>query len=549
MKSIILGTAAMLVPLATEAMDCSGLTAEALGLTGATVTAAEAIAPGEESPVAICRIRGRMAERTGIDGHGYALGFELSLPADWNGGYVHQFNGGNDGEVKPATGALKSGSGAESPLARGYAVVSSDAGHDGRAFPDAGLAGGAAFGFDFEARQMYGYKAVAMLDPLARRAVEAFYGRPVARAYGIGCSNGGRHAMVAAARMPGAFDGLLSGAPGFNLPKAALQHAWDVQQLLPVTGTLATALTREDQAAIGTAVRAACDGLDGLEDGLIQDHAACQAAFDPDTLLCGDDGAACLAPEKLPALKAVHDGPRAADGAPLYAGWDWDAGIEGRNWRMWKLESPIAAWGHRPIIATMGAASLAQVFTVPPTEVEGTPEALEAFLMSYDLGAAAERIYATSGAFPESPMEVMAPPGSDDPELAAFRDAGAKMILFHGVSDPVFSVQDTAAWYRALDANNGGGAEAFARFYPVPGMTHCTGGPAADAFDLFAALEDWVETGTAPGAVEALARDGNDELPAGLPAGSARLLCPAPQVARYQGGDPALAASFACEQE
>ncbi|WP_172329087.1 tannase/feruloyl esterase family alpha/beta hydrolase [Mangrovicoccus sp. HB161399] len=549
MKRIILGLTTALVPVSAMAMDCGGLTAEALGLQGVRVTAAEPVAPGEESPVAICRVRGTMAERTGTDGHAYALDFELSLPEDWNGNYVHQFNGGNDGAVKPATGALKSGTGETSPLAHGYAVVSSDAGHDGKAFGAFGLAGGAAFGFDFEARQMYGYKAVALLDPVARKAVEAFYGRGIDHAYGIGCSNGGRHAMVAAARMPGAFDGLLIGAPGFNLPKAALQHAWDVQQFMPVSGSLATALTVEDQATIGAAVRRACDGLDGLEDGLVSDTAACQAAFDPGTLACGDDGTACLAPEKLAALKAVHDGPRAADGTPLYAQWSWDAGIEAKDWRMWKLESPIPPWGHRPIIATMGAASLAQVFTVPPAEVEGTPEALESFLMSFDLAGEADRIFATSDAFPESPMQVMTPPGSDDPELAAFRDAGAKMILFHGVSDPVFSVNDTADWYVKLDANNGGRAAEFARFYPVPGMNHCDGGPAAEGFDLFAALETWVEEGSAPEAVEAVAREANDELPEGLAPGATRLLCPAPQVARYQGGAADRAGSFACTEE
>ncbi|WP_108260559.1 tannase/feruloyl esterase family alpha/beta hydrolase [Mangrovicoccus ximenensis] len=203
MKRIILGLTTALLPVSAMAVDCGGLTADAPGPEGVRLTAAEPIAPGEESPVAICRVRGTMAERTGTDGHAYALNFELSLPEDWNGNYVHQFNGGNDGAVKPATGALKSGTGETSPLARGYAVVSSDAGHNGDAFPEAGLAGGAAFGADFGARRMYGYGAVALLDPVARQAVEAFYGRAIDQAYGIGCSNGGRHAMVAAARMRG----------------------------------------------------------------------------------------------------------------------------------------------------------------------------------------------------------------------------------------------------------------------------------------------------------------------------------------------------------
>jgi feruloyl esterase len=198
-----------------------------------------------------------------------------------------------------------------------------------------------------------------------------------------------------------------------------------------------------------------------------------------------------------------------------------------------------------PIIGVMGAASLAQVFTVPPTEVSGDPAALEAFLLQFDLPAEAGQIRATSADFPESPMEVMSPPGSDDPELASFRHAGGRAVIFHGVSDPVFSVNDTARWYARLDANNGDDAEAFARFYPVPGMTHCSGGPTTDAFDLFAPLVEWVESDAAPEAVVAAARADNEEVPEPL-AGTERLLCPAPQVARYQGGAPKAAESFAC---
>ena len=230
-------------------MDCAGLTAEALGLTDVTITGAAAVPAGEESPVAQCRVPGVTAERMGADGESYAIRFELALPDAWNSGFVHQFNGGNDGEVEPATGALDAGTGDRSPLARGYAVVSSDAGHRGDAHPEAGLAGGARFGFDFEARRDYGYGAVAELNPIATRAVEAYYGRPIERSYGVGCSNGGRHAMVAAARTPEAFDGLLVGAPSFNLPRAALQHALDAQSFQPITGDLRTAFSPEDLGA------------------------------------------------------------------------------------------------------------------------------------------------------------------------------------------------------------------------------------------------------------------------------------------------------------
>lgn len=525
---------------AAMAMDCASLTPEAAGLVGVRFTSVEAVPAGDELGAAVCRVRGRMAERTGAAGAAYALSFELNLPEAWNGRYVHQFNGGNDGVVKPATGALQSGTGAVTPLARGFAVVSSDAGHDGAAFPEDGLAGSNRFGEDFEARRMYGYGAVAALDPVARRIVETFYARPIERAYGIGCSNGGRHALVAAERMPEAFDGIIAAAPGYHLPRAALQHAWDVQHLQPLTGDIRTSFSREDMAAVGGAIRAACDGLDGIEDGLVGDTAACRKAFDPAAL------AASLTPGQVTALAAIVGGAKGADGAALYSVWDWDPGMEAPGWRSWKIESAVPAWDRQPIIAVMGAGSLAQVFTVPPTEVGGTPGALGDFLLGFDLATQAGGIDATSADFPESPMQLMAPPNSDDPSLAAFRAAGGRLILMHGVADPVFSAADTAAYHDRLDANNGGDAAAFARFYPVPGMNHCTGGPATDAFDLLGPLVAWVENGEAPGAIVAAARAENADLPEPLQ-GATRPLCPAPQVARYQGGDPKLAASFACE--
>ncbi len=194
----------------------------------------------------------------------------------------------------------------------------------------------------------------------------------------------------------------------------------------------------------------------------------------------------------------------------------------------------------------MGSASLAQIFTTPPTAVGGTPEELEAWLMGFDIAASAAKIDATDGVFDESAMQFMTPPGADNPVLAEFRDAGSKMIVFHGVSDPVFSLRDTQAWYEKLDANNGGNAEAFAMFYRVPGMPHGAGGPTVSDFDFMTALENWVEKDTAPGPVIARAMDDNKELPAALQ-GAARKLCPWPLVARYEGGDAASADSFACK--
>lgn len=533
-------------PALAERLDCAQVTADRLGVADVDLNAAEAVAAGGDFAVAHCRLAGTTGEHSGMDGMDYAIAFELRLPDDWNGRFVHQFNGGNDGAVVPAVGPLLGGDDSDTALSRGYAVVSSNAGHAGDANPEAGLAGGARFGFDAQARRDYGYQAVATLNPLAEAMVEAYYGADIEYSYGVGGSNGGRHAMVAASRMPAAFDGLLAGYPGLHLPRAAIQHVWDVQAFKAVTGDVRTAFSREDLDRVALNILAQCDNLDGLTDNWVANVDACQQSYNPDWLQCSPGQTeGCLSAAQVTALKTIHRGPHNSAGEQLYSDWAWDSGIGSGDWRFWKLESPIPPWGNNSLIAVMGSASLAQLFTTPPTRVAGSPQALEDYLLNFDFDRDAPLINNSTDAFPESAMEYMTPPGSDDPELADFRGAGGKLIVFHGVSDPVFSVRDTTDWYRKLDANNGGNAEAFARYYRVPGMPHGAGGPAPDDFDFFSQLVDWVESGRAPGPVTARVSAGNEEGQAML-GDVSRLLCPYPQVPRFTGGDSSRAGNFAC---
>lgn len=528
-----------------QALDCADLAAHDFGMEGLVVTEAMPEAVGENAPVAHCLVRGHVGERTGIDGNTYKVSFELRLPDDWNGRFVHQFNGGNDGAVVPAMGGLLNADPADGALARGYAVVSSDAGHDGAAQAEAGLAAGARFGFDPEARSDYGYGAVMKLNPVATGMVEAYYGDEIAYSYGVGGSNGGRHAMVQATRSPEAFDGILAGYPGFNLPRAAVQHAWDVQSFKAVNGDIRTAFTPEEMKLVSTAILDACDSLDGLADGIIADSPACQSAFDISALTCEAEGAEnCLSAAQVEALRRVHAGPTNSAGEALYSNWAWDRGLETGDWRFWKLESPIPPWDNLPLIATMGASSLAMVFSNPPVDVGGDPASLEQFLLDYDFDTDAT-VDATDATFAEAPMEFMTPTDIDNPELADFRDAGGKMIVFHGISDPVFSVMDTINWYEKLDANNGNAAEDFAMLYTVPGMGHGPGSPATDKFDAFNALVDWVENGVAPSHLVATATPDNQYVPELI--GVTRKLCPHPLIARYTGGDEGSHESFTCE--
>ena len=216
------------------------------------------------------------------------------------------------------------------------------------------------------------------------------------------------------------------------------------------------------------------------------------------------------------------------------------------NWRFWKVESPIGAWGNQSAIATMGAASLALIFTAPPTMIDGTNEKLIDFLMNFDLDKDAPKIFATDGIYKESAMQFMAPTDVDNPKLAGFAGSNRKMLIYHGQADPVFSINDTIRWYEKLKANSDGKAADFARLFALPGVTHCGGGVGLERFDALTALTDWVEKGTAPDRITATVNSANKEVPAEWSPTRTRPLCPWPAFARYKGGDLEQESSFEC---
>ena len=271
------------------------------------------------APVAAhCLVKGRMHARKGSDGRDYAIGFEMRLPQAWNGRFYYQGNGGLDGAVRPAEGALGGGP-LTGALHQGFAVISSDAGHSGAQTPY--------FGLEPQARLDYGYQAVAKLTPMAKELIRSAYGKAPDRSYIGGCSNGGRHAMVAASRLGDQYDGYLIGAPGYRLPNAALAQLWGAQRwnTLATPGAtvrhpmnpnasipdLGSALTAQERQTVARAMLQRCDALDGLADGMVQATQACQAAFDVqrDVPVCsGARDGSCLTPAQKNVLAQVHAG-------------------------------------------------------------------------------------------------------------------------------------------------------------------------------------------------------------------------------------------------
>ena len=538
-----LSTSGPLTPAQASALAACEALAGSFSHPRTVVTAATRVAAGELSAAGMtigahCRVTGVMNERTSpVDGKRYAIGFEMRLPQAWNGRFFYQANGGVDGNVVPATGLVHSpGPGSASALAKGFAVISSDAGH--------GAAQNGSFGVDPQARIDYGYGAVAALTPMAKALIRAAYGRPADRSYIGGCSNGGRHALVAAARMPDAYDGFLVGNPGTVLPRAAIANlvgGRTYASLATDPADVGSGFTLAERRLVSNAVLQRCDALDGAADGMVQDTRACQAAFDlgRDVPTCtGARDGSCLAAAQKSAIGRLFAGVALASGERLYAPFPYDAGLATGDWAQWKFNAP----------STRDAGAVSNIWQVPPAPPSGFDG--RAFMLSADADALLARVQATDSSYAEAALSFMQPPRLDD--LSALRKRGGRIVMYHGTSDPIFSSEHSVQVYEAWSRGSGAPAESFARLYLVPGMNHCRGGPATDQFDLLQPLVEWLEQGKAPGPVAAQVRGpgnpaaANADVPASWSPNRGRPLCPYPAVARYGGGDLESAAAFSC---
>jgi poly(3-hydroxybutyrate) depolymerase len=525
--------------------SCADLAAR-ISYPNTTITAVNSIDAGivkvGGKPIdAHCQVIGQLVHRVSPnDGKTYAIGFEMRLPLKWNGRFFYQANGGTDGSVVPALGPVGGGGPIDDALNQGFAVISSDAGHSGQT-PE--------FGIDFKARLDYGYQAVGKLTPMAKNIIQTAYGKGPDRSYIGGCSNGGRHTMVAAARYADQYDGFLVGDPGFRLPLAAIANIAGAKvyaSLATTPSDVGTGFTPAERATVSQAVLAKCDALDGVTDGLVQDTGACQKAFDinRDVPTCsGARDGSCLSAAQKIGIAGLFAGATTETGTKIYSSFPWDAGFATAGWASWKFSAPLDR--------DSGAVGL--IWSVPPEDTATFKG--PAFALNGSLATMLARVGATSGVYTESALSFMLPPDVANPGkmLANVRSRGAKMIVYHGTSDPIFSSDDTTAWYEALRATNSDAAS-FARFFRVPGMNHCSGGPTTDQFDALTPLVKWVEKGEAPDTLFASARGVgntggvNADVPASWSPSRTRPLCAYPKVAKYNGtGDIEQASNFTCQ--
>jgi len=482
-----------------------------------------AVPPGAPSaiPAAVlpahCLLRATLAPRTAADGQHFGIGLELRLPAAWNGRFVFQGGGGLDGVLQPSLGNVAVGANPPA-LARGFAVVSTDGGHRGKSLIDP------RFALDQQARIDYAYNALDKTTLLAKALIARFYGRAPQHSYFVGCSNGGRQALMAAERLPLEFDGVVAGDPALRLTAVNVDEVWNELVLARAAPKdaqgrpiLSQALTAPDLQLIARAVLKECDALDGLADGMINDFRACH--FDPAQLTCTSvKTPACLSAVQVSALKELMSGPHDSHGHALYAAFPYDAGIADPAFHQMHFGSSLTA-RLNSADATLGFDSL-RFYSMTPPDPAFDP-------LRFDFDRDAPRV-----------LETAKINDADSVFLSSFA-SHAKLIVYHGLSDQGLSPLDTLAWYERLGSANAGDLHAWARLFLVPGMTHCAGGPATDQFDMLSAISAWVEQGRAPDRITAQGK--------AFP-NLTRPLCPYPQVARYTGTDPSSETSFACKE-
>jgi S-formylglutathione hydrolase FrmB len=448
-----------------------------------------------------CRVDGIIGAHTGSDGKAYGIRFAVVMPAEWNGRLLYQGGGGLNGSVQPPLGATASG---DMPaVTRGFAVVSSDSGHEGAVFDPSFL-------HDQQAALDFLYQSIGKVMSVARPLVAAHYGNRVAHSYFVGCSTGGREAMISAQRYPNVFDGIVAGAPAQRTNYSNLATRWVTVSLntaapkdaqgRPIT---AQALSDSDRKLVIDALLKSCDALDGVNDRMIFDSRHC--AFDPQVLQCKAAKAdGCLAATQVEAIKQAFAGPKTAAGVQVYPGFPYDTGIAFRGDGI-------------PGLLSGGLSPVGPAPTGTHMNVEA--EAAQA----------------------HDAREMM---GDTDAwtNLSSFTAHGGKLIFYHGLSDPWFSALDTVGYYERLaNDNNPAPLSDWSRLFLVPGMGHCAGGEATlDRFDMLSAIVDWVEKGRPPERVTATG--------AAFP-GRSRPLCPYPQHAQYNGkGDSESAANFSCRK-
>jgi feruloyl esterase len=456
----------------------------------ATITAATEVRAGAPPFFAargFCRVQATIAPTRDSD-----IKAEVWLPIrDWNGKF--QAVGNAD-----AAGVISYDAMVEA-IRRGYATSSTDTGHVGNTL---------AFALGHREKYVdFGYRAVHEMTVKAKSIIERFYGRPPMHAYWNGCSQGGRQGVTEAIRYPADYDAIIAGAPAIEHMRL---HAMRLALNMFVHRSGESYIPAEKYQLIHRAALKACDALDGLADGLIANPTRCH--FDPAVLECrGADGPSCLTAVEVETARGMYT----------------------------------------PIVLPSTGRTVLPALLQPGSELgwdrlggaEPLVNAVEPF--KYVVFKNANWDWRAFRLATDLPMAIRADEGvidRTDPNLEPFFEAGGKLLMFHGWSDPQVPALDTIDYFNAVlkataEARRGTAIE----LYMEPGVSHCFGGDGPDTFDAVGALDEWVRDGRAPSRIVAAKFTSAGDVVRTRP------LCRYPEIAKYVGrGSVDDAASFRC---
>jgi len=298
---LVLGMATLSAQSAlADGVKCAVLSSASFGsevkIEAATLVAASTQAPEH------CDVRGAIWPEAK---------FAVKLPTNWNNRFYMVGGGGYAGQL--SLGPMNTG------LQKGYATATTDTGHDAAKEPLGVFAERRPENPTADRKKLdYAYLAVHNTAALAKQIIKSYYGSDAKYSYWVGCSTGGRQGLMEAQRYPEDFDGYLIGAPVLKQSHEGMRGIWNAQAVS--TGPGAGAYDKLP--LLAEAVYKKCDGVDGLQDGLITDPRQCR--FDPLQNLpkCAgeEEGKDCFTTAQLEGLRKVYDGVRNSKGALLYPG-------------------------------------------------------------------------------------------------------------------------------------------------------------------------------------------------------------------------------------
>ena len=498
-------------PAAGNGTACAALAA--LTIPTVTIRSASNVPAGPFTPPgarqemqlpAFCRV-----EATARPTSDSEIKFEVWIPPveAWNGRFQGVGNGGYQGSISyPAMATA---------LRKGYATASTDTGHTGDDMK---------FGQGHPEKIVdYAHRAVHVMTETSKLIVRDAQGRFADKSYFVGCSAGGQQALSEAQRYPDDYDGIVAGDPASNRIRQTFGFLYSWIATHSRDG--APIFTPAKLALLSKASTDACDAIDGLKDGIIDDPRKCH--FDPAKLLCPSSGSGqaqrdedkCLTQTQVDAAKKMYDGLKSPrTGEQIYTGWP--RGSEGFG------EGAIQSW--RQYITDQQQPARVDFFR---------------YFLFHDPNWDFRSIdWDRDLAYAEQKMPYFP---AIDRDLSGFKKHGGKLVMYTGWMDPVVPPQDTVAYYDSVIKTMGGieKTREFYRFFIAPGMGHCSGGPGPNQFDALGALAQWVEKGAAPDKLIAT-HSTNGKVDRTRP------LCAYPQVARWRGtGSTDEAANFACVTE